>query len=91
MSFKTTCGALKRWTFGKAAFPGAWWPGLSEMTLSKKKKKKKKNEAFTGNYQRNPFNFQLFNLSDIKLLFDGEEYPGPTIYISEGRQLDAYN
>ena len=50
-----------------------------------------RNDAFTGNYQRNPFNFQLFNLSDIKLLFDGEEYPGPTIYISEGRELDAYN
>ena len=52
-----------------------------------------RNEAFTGNYQRNPFNFPLFNLliKSVKLLFGGEEYPGPAIYLTEGRDLVAYN
>ncbi|CAH3033711.1 unnamed protein product, partial [Pocillopora meandrina] len=46
-------------------------------------------DAFSGNYAYNPFNFLKFNVSSIKQIVEGEEYPyQPLQLIAANGQLD---
>ena len=50
-----------------------------------------RNDAFVGTRERNPFNFQLFNLKTLQLLVNGEEYPTPAIDMTDNGHVHGYN
>ena len=50
-----------------------------------------RNDAYVGNKDRNPFNFQLFGLKMLKLLVNGEEYPHAPIELSDEGHVNGYN
>lgn len=46
-------------------------------------------DAFSGNYAYNPFNFPKFNVSSIKQIVEGEEYPYQPLQLNAANgQLD---
>ena len=50
-----------------------------------------RNDAYVGNKDHNPFNFQLFNLKSLKLLVNGEEYPAPGFELEDHGNVNGYN
>ena len=50
-----------------------------------------RNDAFNGNLARNPFNFELFDLQDIRLTVNGEEMPYSALDLTGGKKIDGYN
>ena len=50
-----------------------------------------RNDAYNGNLGRNPFNFQLFGLQDIRLTVNGEETPYSALDLTGGKKIDGYN
>ena len=50
-----------------------------------------RNDAYVGDKDRNPFNFQLFHLKSVKLLVNGEEYPAPGIELEDNGHVNGYN
>ena len=50
-----------------------------------------RNDVFDGNLARNPFNFELFDLQDIRLTVNGEEMPYSALDLTDGKKIDGYN
>ena len=50
-----------------------------------------RNDAFNGNLARNPFNFELFDLQNIRLTVNGEEMPYSVLDLTGGTKIDGYN
>ena len=50
-----------------------------------------RNDAFNGNLARNPFNFEPFDLQDIRLTVNGEEMPYSALDLTGGKKIDGYN
>ena len=48
-------------------------------------------EAMNGNYAKNPFNFAIYDLSNIALYVNGEALPAQPLRISNGQYITAYN
>jgi len=51
------------------------------------------NQSFNGNYQRNPFNFQHFNLNYLCLYVDSQQIPAQPLTpdFTNNLHIDAYN
>ena len=50
-----------------------------------------RNDVFDGNLARNPFNFELFDLQDIRLTVNGEEMPYSALDLTDGKKkIDGY-
>ena len=43
-----------------------------------------RNDAYNGNWARNPFNFQLFDLNAVRITVNGEEMPYSSIDLTGG-------
>ena len=50
-----------------------------------------RNDAYVGDKDCNPFNFQLFDLKSLKFLVNGEEYPAPGIELEDNGHVNGYN
>ena len=50
-----------------------------------------RNNAYNGNFARNPFNFQLFDVNAVRLTVNGEEIPYSVIYLTGGKRIDGFN
>ena len=50
-----------------------------------------RNDAYNGSLARNPFNFQLFGLSSVRLTVNGEELPYSCLDLTGGKKIDGYN
>ena len=48
-------------------------------------------EAMNGSYTKNPFNFAMYDLSNIALYVNGESLPAQPLSISKGQYISAYN
>ena len=46
-------------------------------------------QAASGSAEKNPFNFQHFNVKDVKIQFDGETFPTETIKVDYANDLYA--
>ncbi len=49
------------------------------------------NTAYNGDYQKNPFNFQMAHVTDIKMTVDGIETPYGTLSSTAGEDVDLYH
>ena len=50
-----------------------------------------RNDAYNGNFARNPFNFQLFDVNAVRLMVNGEEIPYSVIDLTGGKRIDGFN
>ncbi|XP_032230521.2 uncharacterized protein F54H12.2-like [Nematostella vectensis] len=50
-----------------------------------------RNDAFNGDFARNPLNFQLHDLDAFRVTVNGEEAPYSIIDLSSGKKIDGYN
>ena len=50
-----------------------------------------RNDALNGNLARNPFNFELFDVQNIRLTVNGEEMPYSALDLTGGRKINGYN
>ena len=50
-----------------------------------------RNDAYNGHLAHNPFNFQLFDLQDLRLTVNGEEMPYSALDLTGGKTIDGYN
>ena len=50
-----------------------------------------RNDAYNGHLAHNPFNFQLFDLQDVRLTVNGEEMPHSALDLTGGKKIDGYN
>ena len=49
------------------------------------------NNAYSGHLVHNPFNFQLFDLQDVRLAVNGEEMSYSALDLTGGKKIDRYN
>ena len=48
-------------------------------------------DAYNGNLARNPFNFQLFDVQEVRLTLNAEEMPYLALDLTGGKKIDEYN